>query len=152
MDQPKYLINIFWSEEDGGYIANVPDLRYCSAFGETYEEALHEVLVAMKLHLDTLREMDRVIPERNIDELMVAGPVPDLAEIISEIDPAVLTDRQREILELLNRGHDIGDIAKQLRQSPTDVRAEVKAAYYALKNAEAVDIDTLDYLRERAAL
>ena len=63
MDQPKYRIEIFWSDEDGGYIANVPDLRYCSAFGETYEEALREVLVAMELHLDTLRELGRGEPE-----------------------------------------------------------------------------------------
>jgi predicted RNase H-like HicB family nuclease len=63
MEQPKYHIDIFWSDEDGGYIANVPALRYCSAFGETYEEALHEVLVAMELHLDTLRELDRPVPE-----------------------------------------------------------------------------------------
>lgn len=63
MDQSKYRIEIFWSDEDGGYIANVPALRYCSAFGESYEEALREVLVAMELHLDTLRELDRPIPE-----------------------------------------------------------------------------------------
>jgi predicted RNase H-like HicB family nuclease len=63
MDQPKYRIEIFWSDVDGGSIANVPDLHYCSAFGETYEDALREVLVAMELHLDTLREMDRPIPE-----------------------------------------------------------------------------------------
>ena len=63
MDQPKYHIDIFWSGEDGGYIANVPDLRYCSAFGESYEEALREVLAAMELHLDTLRELDRPLPE-----------------------------------------------------------------------------------------
>ena len=63
MDQPKYRIEIFWSDEDGGYVANVPDLRYCSAFGESYEEALREVLMAMELHLDTLRELGRPIPE-----------------------------------------------------------------------------------------
>ncbi len=63
MDQPKYRIEIFRSDEDGGYIANVPDLQYCSAFGESYEEALREVLVAMELHLDTLRELSRPIPE-----------------------------------------------------------------------------------------
>jgi predicted RNase H-like HicB family nuclease len=64
MDQPKYHIDIFWSDEHGGYIANVPALRYCcSAFGESYEEALREVLVAMELHLDALRELDRPIPE-----------------------------------------------------------------------------------------
>jgi predicted RNase H-like HicB family nuclease len=63
MDRTKYRIEIFWSDEDEGYIANVPALRYCSAFGESYEEALREVLVAMELHLDTLRELDRPIPE-----------------------------------------------------------------------------------------
>jgi len=30
-----YHINIFYSEEDGGYIADIPDLEACSAFGET---------------------------------------------------------------------------------------------------------------------
>jgi predicted RNase H-like HicB family nuclease len=66
MDQPKYRIEIFWSDKDGGYIANVPDLRYCSAFGESYEEALREVLAAMELHLDTLAEEGRPIPEPDI--------------------------------------------------------------------------------------
>lgn len=33
-----YHINIFWSEEDGGYIADIPDLQACSAFGDTPEE------------------------------------------------------------------------------------------------------------------
>ena len=35
-----YHINIFYSEEDDGYIADIPDLQYSSAFGETPEEAL----------------------------------------------------------------------------------------------------------------
>ena len=30
-----YHINIFHSEEDGGYIADIPDLVACSAFGKT---------------------------------------------------------------------------------------------------------------------
>ncbi len=38
-----YHINIFYSEEDGGYIADVPDLSGCSAYGATPEEALREV-------------------------------------------------------------------------------------------------------------
>ena len=68
MDQPKCHIDIFWSEEDGGYIANVPDLRHCSAFGEIYEEALREVLVAMDLHLATLKELGRPIPEPTLHQ------------------------------------------------------------------------------------
>ncbi len=38
-----YHINIFYSEEDEGYIADIPDLDCCSAFGNTPEEALAEV-------------------------------------------------------------------------------------------------------------
>lgn len=41
-----YHINIFYSDEDEGYIADIPDLKSCSAFGETPEEALREVLLA----------------------------------------------------------------------------------------------------------
>jgi len=53
---PRYEIDIFWSDEDGGFIANVPELPYCSAFGETYEEALQEARAAMELYLSVLRE------------------------------------------------------------------------------------------------
>ena len=35
MTMADYHINIFYSEEDGGYIADIPDLEYCSAFGAT---------------------------------------------------------------------------------------------------------------------
>ena len=58
-----YHINVFYSEEDEGYIADIPDLRYCSAFGDTPEEALHEVLVAKEAWLEAARETGRPIPE-----------------------------------------------------------------------------------------
>ena len=63
MEQLKYPVEIFYSAEDEGYIANVPDLPYCSAFGETPEEALREVQVAIKLHLEVLKETGRPIPK-----------------------------------------------------------------------------------------
>jgi predicted RNase H-like HicB family nuclease len=63
MEHPKYEIDIFYSAEDGAFVADCPQLRYCSAFGSTYQEALNEVLVAIDLHLETLREMGRPIPE-----------------------------------------------------------------------------------------
>lgn len=43
MDTVNHYINIFYSEEDQGYIADIPDLKYCCAYGETPEEALQEV-------------------------------------------------------------------------------------------------------------
>ena len=58
-----YHINIYWSDEDACYIADVPDLRYCKAHGDTPGEALAEVLVAKQLWLDTARELGKPIPE-----------------------------------------------------------------------------------------
>jgi predicted RNase H-like HicB family nuclease len=57
-----YAIEIFYSEEDEGFIAIVPELPGCSAFGETEERALQEVKVAMRLWLETANDLGRVIP------------------------------------------------------------------------------------------
>jgi predicted RNase H-like HicB family nuclease len=57
-----YAIEIFYSEEDGGYIAVVPELPGCSAFGRTEEEALKEVKIAISLWLETAKEIGREIP------------------------------------------------------------------------------------------
>lgn len=59
----KYEIDIFWSDEDDAYIAVVPDLPGCSAWGNAYEEALREVQVAIALYLETLQEEGRKVPE-----------------------------------------------------------------------------------------
>ena len=40
-----YHINVFYSEEDEGNIADIPDLKPCSAFGETPEVAVANSLV-----------------------------------------------------------------------------------------------------------
>jgi predicted RNase H-like HicB family nuclease len=58
-----YHINIFYSEEDGGYIADIPDLESCSAFGETPEQALAEVERAKQAWLEAAREAGKPIPE-----------------------------------------------------------------------------------------
>lgn len=57
-----YHINVFYSAEDGGYIADVPDLDACSAFGATPEEALAEVENAKEAWLATARALGRPIP------------------------------------------------------------------------------------------
>ncbi len=66
----KYAIEIFHSEEDGGYIAVVPELPGCSAFGETEEEALGEVKLAMKLWLETAKNEGKNIPQPHGKELL----------------------------------------------------------------------------------
>lgn len=57
-----YHINIFYSEEDAGYIADIPDLPHCSAFGETPDEALREVEVAKSAWLEVARAKGKPIP------------------------------------------------------------------------------------------
>ena len=59
----KYHINVFYSEEDEGFIADIPDLKFCSAFGDTPEKALAEVLIAQKLWLEVAQERGKPIPE-----------------------------------------------------------------------------------------
>ena len=58
-----YHVNVFYSEEDEGYIADIPDLAHCSAFASTPEEALREVLLAKKAWLEAAREDGRRVPE-----------------------------------------------------------------------------------------
>jgi predicted RNase H-like HicB family nuclease len=57
-----YHINIFYSDEDGGYIADIPDLEACSAFGSTPEEALAEVKRAKEAWLEAARKAGKPIP------------------------------------------------------------------------------------------
>ena len=57
-----YHINIFHSEEDGGYIADIPDLESCSAFGSTPEEALAEVTRARTAWLEAAESAGKPVP------------------------------------------------------------------------------------------
>lgn len=57
-----YHINIFYSEEDGGYIADLPDLESCSAFGATPEQALAELELAKQAWLEAARQSGQPIP------------------------------------------------------------------------------------------
>lgn len=58
-----YHINVFYSEQDGGYIADIPDLQSCSAFGLTPQEALSEVLRAKDAWLSAAHERSVPIPK-----------------------------------------------------------------------------------------
>jgi len=57
-----YHVNVFWSQEDGCYIADIPDLKYCSAHGATPETALREVLVAKDAWLEAAKANGKPIP------------------------------------------------------------------------------------------
>jgi predicted RNase H-like HicB family nuclease len=57
-----YQINIYWSEEDQSYLAEVPDLPGCMADGQSYQLALDNVQVIMQEWIETAQELGREIP------------------------------------------------------------------------------------------
>jgi len=60
---PHYHINVFWSDEDDCWIADVPDLRYCSAHGTSPQEAVSEAQIAIALFIESLVEHGDPIPK-----------------------------------------------------------------------------------------
>jgi len=60
---PRYEVIIYWSAEDGAFIAEVPELPGCMADGTTYEAAIAAVKVVFHEWVETARELGRSIPE-----------------------------------------------------------------------------------------
>ena len=57
-----YLINFFYSDKDKCYVADIPDLKFCSAFGSTPEKAVREVMVAKTQWLKAAKKEGKPIP------------------------------------------------------------------------------------------
>jgi predicted RNase H-like HicB family nuclease len=62
----KYEIDIFWSDEDGFFIACVPDLENCAAWGNNYEEALAQAHVAIRADLVSRQKCGEPIPDPSL--------------------------------------------------------------------------------------
>jgi predicted RNase H-like HicB family nuclease len=60
---PTYRIEVYWSAEDGAWIADVPDLPYCTAHGPSPHDAVAQVEVAMEAWLEAARSDGRAVPE-----------------------------------------------------------------------------------------
>ena len=59
----KYEIILYWSDEDGTYIAEVPELEGCAADGPTRQEALASVETVIQEWVETALSLGRTIPE-----------------------------------------------------------------------------------------
>lgn len=57
-----YHVNVFYSKEDKGYIADIPDLKFCSAWGKTPVEALRQVLIAKDAWIASAKADKRRVP------------------------------------------------------------------------------------------
>jgi predicted RNase H-like HicB family nuclease len=58
----RYRAEVFWSEEDGGYIAIAPELPGCSAFGGTPSVAIRELQDAITAWIAAARAAGNPIP------------------------------------------------------------------------------------------
>ena len=58
-----YHINVFYSDDDHCYVADIPDLRYCSAMGSTPQEAVKQVEIAKRAWLKVAKERKKPIPK-----------------------------------------------------------------------------------------
>ena len=63
MTEPHYHINLYWSDEDGVWIAQVPDLSGCMTHGSTRAEAVANAAEAIEGWLEVARDMGFDIPE-----------------------------------------------------------------------------------------
>jgi predicted RNase H-like HicB family nuclease len=59
----RYEIIIYWSDEDGSFVAEVPELPGCMADGATYQETAANAEVAIQQWIDTATELGRPVPE-----------------------------------------------------------------------------------------
>jgi predicted RNase H-like HicB family nuclease len=67
---PKYHINLFRSEPDSAWVADVPDLQSCSAFGDTPAE----IEQAIEAWLEVAREDGLPIAESAARRRPGSGP------------------------------------------------------------------------------
>ena len=68
----KYEIIIYWSDEDGAFIAEAPELPGCAAHGDSADSALAKCHEAIELWISTAKEFGRVVPEPNGRRLQFA--------------------------------------------------------------------------------
>ncbi|MBU3966832.1 MAG: type II toxin-antitoxin system HicB family antitoxin [Euryarchaeota archaeon] len=59
----KYEMVVYWSDEDGVYVVEVPELPGCMADGNTYEEAIDNTLLVIREWMETAKEIGREIPK-----------------------------------------------------------------------------------------
>lgn len=62
-EEDRFEIDIFWSDKDDAYIAVVPDIPSCTAWSETYEEALKEIRIAIQGNIQVAREFGHPVPQ-----------------------------------------------------------------------------------------
>ncbi len=66
MTTPAYPMNVFWSTEDEAWVADAPDLLFCSAFGDTPHEAVAELEIAIEAWVEAATSSGRAVPQPSV--------------------------------------------------------------------------------------
>lgn len=62
-DEPRYEMIIYWSDDDDGFVVEIPELPGCAADGRSYKEAVANAETVIREWIDTANEMGRPIPQ-----------------------------------------------------------------------------------------
>src|SRR5438045_1339306 len=73
MKMKDYHIDVFWSEDDAYYVADIPDLVSCSALGEFPQQAVEQVLLAMQAWLEAAAEAAKPDPTPDLSGVDLTG-------------------------------------------------------------------------------
>ena len=104
----KYLVTVRWSEEDGAYVAEVPELPGCATHGATYDVAIRNAKDAIASWIDGAKEAGYPIPEplatRRFSGKFIARVRPDLHRALTLRAKASGKTLNGLIQELLEKG------------------------------------------------
>jgi len=114
----KYRVHIRYSAEDAGFIATVPELSGCSAFGPTLDEAAREVQEAAEAWIETAHEMRRDVPDPSVEraysgKLILRMP-PELHRALDEAATDAHTSLNQYLVFVLARAlgqYEAGKVA-----------------------------------------
>jgi predicted RNase H-like HicB family nuclease len=88
-----YQITVSYSADDEGYVARMPALRYCLAFGETPEKAVKEVKAAAAAMLKVMEQEGKPLPavDTTLARLTALQPLLNLSAIAKAANISVQT-------------------------------------------------------------
>jgi predicted RNase H-like HicB family nuclease len=59
----RYELVVYWSQDDDGFVVEVPELPGCMSDGKTYQEAVSNAEIVIAEWIETAKALGRTIPE-----------------------------------------------------------------------------------------
>lgn len=108
IQRSKYLINIFWSEEDQCYVAEVPELTGCATHGDSIEEAARHAMDAIETWIEGAKAAKLEIPKplslKEFSGKFILRTSPELHRFIAFKALRLNASINSTVIELIKRG------------------------------------------------